>query len=111
MKLNKKSLYFQPKHNRFSLICVIHSVCYSLSFNGGSNKIVDCSPLSELNNLQELNLNVNPIKDLSPFRNLSKLIDLNIGHNKIIDLTSISNYKELASKAASTDVQIPLSCL
>ena len=70
-----------------------------------------CALLSELNNLQELNLNVNPIKDLSPFRNLSKLIDLDIGHNQIIDLTSISNYKELASKAASTDVQIPLSCL
>ena len=69
---------------------------------GGHNKITDISPLSQLVNLEWLNLEFNEITDISP---LSKLVNLkvldlggrslNVRHNWITDISPLSQLVNL----------------
>lgn len=66
-----------------------------LSFN---INIVDLEPLSQLNELEELNISNTPVNDLSPLRNLSKLKSLYLSSTLVRNLSPLqycSNLQEI----------------
>ncbi len=58
---------------------------------GGGNQISDISPLSNLTNLQWLNLESNQITDIGPLSGLTNLRDLYLRHNQISDISPLVN--------------------
>ena len=70
----------------------------SASVNGAfpnSNAISDLSPLSNLTNLTELELDRNSISNISPLSGLIRLTDLDIGFNSISDVSVLSGLTSL----------------
>lgn len=59
------------------------------------NKIVNLTPLAQLNNLRDLDLMTNQIADVTPIANLTNLTHLNLGGNQIIDVTPLANLNNL----------------
>lgn len=60
-----------------------------------SNKITDITPLGNLKNLQQLYLQWNQITDITPISNLNNLKRLELEHNKITDIPNLENMKSL----------------
>ena len=58
-------------------------------------KLSDISPLSELINLQHLDLNANAIVDITPLAALTQLHTLKIQHNQISDITPLVGLTQL----------------
>lgn len=58
-------------------------------------KIVDLSPLAELNELEYVELFMEGIVDVSPLANKPNLVDLNLCHNKIVDITPLQTDTKL----------------
>lgn len=63
-----------------------------LSFNGHK---FDLKPISNLKNLQSLNLFGNAIEDITPLKSLVNLQDLNLGENNITDIKSLCSLENL----------------
>lgn len=63
----------------------------------GSNQISDITPLANLTNLVELNLNRNQISDITPLANLINLTKLEFSYNPVSDINAISELKKLTS--------------
>jgi internalin A len=61
----------------------------------GNNQITDLMPLSGLTNLQILNLRDNQITDLTPLSKLTNLQNLYLSRNQINDLTPLNDLTEL----------------
>ena len=59
------------------------------------NRIVDLTPISQLNSLEYLDLSGNRIVDLTPISQLNSLSWLELSGNRIVDLTPISQLKNL----------------
>lgn len=68
----------------------------------------DLEPISQLSDLQILNLSYTPVEDLSPLRNLTGLTDLNISNTPVQDLTPLKYADNLVklniSKTAVTEL-------
>ena len=60
-----------------------------------SNAISDLSPLSNLTNLTELDLDRNSISNISPLSGLTRLTELDIGFNSISDVSALSGMTSL----------------
>lgn len=62
-----------------------------------NNNITDVSPLAKLTSLQELHLNSNKISDISVLSGLHNLTNLEVGYNSITDLTPLSGLHLLSN--------------
>ena len=60
-----------------------------------NNQISDLTPLASLTQLRNLDISNNQISDLTPLANLTQLRDLNISDNQISDLTPLAGLTEL----------------
>lgn len=60
-------------------------------------KISDVNPLSELTELEDLNLNINLITDISPLKNLIGLKMLDLHNNDVRDISPLMNLLNLTS--------------
>lgn len=65
------------------------------------NNITDVSPLAKLTGLQELHLNTNKISDISVLSGLHNLTNLEVGYNSITDLTPLSGLHLLSKLTIS----------
>lgn len=65
------------------------------------NNITDVSPLAKLTSLQELHLNSNKISDISVLSGLHNLTNLEVGYNSITDLTPLSGLHLLSKLTIS----------
>ncbi|MDQ3232144.1 MAG: hypothetical protein M3Q07_10015, partial [Pseudobdellovibrionaceae bacterium] len=79
------------------------------TLNARDNFITDLSPLSNVNNLQELDLGINPdLSDFKPLSSLKSLRQLKVDRTAARDLTALSPLKKLATLDLShTSVRLP----
>ena len=60
-----------------------------------TNKIVNLTPMAQLNTLLEVDLRENQIASVPPLTQLSNLLRLNLGSNQIVDVTPLAQLSNL----------------
>jgi hypothetical protein len=94
-KMTKLSINYNQPSNLSGLQYASKLSILSVASFGTNNGISDLSPLANLTQLQQLDLNHNNITDISPLAKLTDLHELHLSSNKISDISVLSGLHNL----------------
>ena len=94
-KMTKLSINYNQPSNLSGLEYASNLSILSVADFGTNNGISDLSPLANLTQLQQLDLNHNNITDISPLAKLTDLHELHLSSNKISDISVLSGLHNL----------------
>ncbi|WP_331244703.1 leucine-rich repeat domain-containing protein, partial [Schleiferilactobacillus harbinensis] len=94
-KMTKLSINYNQPSNLSGLQYASNLSILSVASFGTNNGISDLSPLANLTQLQQLDLNHNNITDISPLAKLTDLHELHLSSNKISDISVLSGLHNL----------------